>query len=1060
MTSFDSSRVISAFDGLVEHMQSIELPTLRLDTFHVSETVLPVFKTLLQQYADQHSRTKKDIASLRSAWTCISSVAPHTPPQAVLESSGSAMVPPASSLPDAAIDTVSDAASGNSELEHSRQLIEQLQKELHDLAAQCSAQNHFRTENEKLRLQISELEAQLNPPSSHSTFSKCSAAIVSGENRLRRQYLSDVFNRHKDASGCLSVATLAQALMDADAPVVPDSEADAAAAISRFDAYCNGLMDFGEFERAVNAPDELALFFQEKRMPALADALRALVGRGQDQLLKVSQLSPEQMQAAASAVCSHIPHQAKSIQEELQRSFTAQFELQAQAEGDGGNKFTISKMACGRIEYFHAGLSDRVGMPHLDFKREMMREHCERAGCDMEFTTSNYQITTTPKMEWLYVAGDESGQRVTCPAEFMHHGRTILALDELRQLDLAVRAKLNDEEILALVLYTGPMYQIYNVILRRYPEEKFKLFKEGGNTFATTIFVLVSAVMKVAKCTRIPEGTLLYRGLGGLMDLPDHFFNADENGASGFVDWGFMSTTSDRDVALGYSGVKQRRPKAMVMVIEVSSVDKGADISLFSQYRGEKEFLWVPCSFVQRAQQGGGRVEVVDAGLVTFLPVKVNLNLKTETLEELKEKKKRLHLVSARAMVEEVRYELGEWAKSAEAAARLQKDPYRNIGGTFTAATLAAAVVKQCEDVVKRHEAATLQEYVEDGTFRALVGEMLDAKAWTNEKKELWMRDASQYICFLQGWSLRECHRQWMTFQNRIIDRTSAGSSEKKSASLQLLVSRSLVKRGVVGEVNADGEDVMVQAGGDGWSAIEIHAAHAAGADVAAVDTSGYSGLWNAARYGHKESLAALLEVKGDVDKCSYDGRSPIYIVARNGHADCLKLLLDSGGDVNKFEKDGCSPIWTSAQKGHADCLKLLLTAGGDVNKCDMDDWSPIYVAASHGHTDCLKLLLDAGGDVNKCNNNGYSPIYIAAEKGHAECLKLLLAAGGDVNKCDKDGRSPIYIAASSGHSACISQLLASRADARSIFNGTSALDIARRNNHTDSLRVLEAALA
>jgi flagellar biosynthesis chaperone FliJ len=304
-----------------------------------------------------------------------------------------------------------DAASGfsDSELDNCRQLIEQLQKELQDLAAQCSAQNHFRSENEKLKLQISELEANINPPSSHSTFVKCSDAIVSGENRLRRQHLSDVFNRFKDASGCLSVATLAQALTDADAPVVPESEAEAAAAISRFDANCNGLMDFGEFERAVNAPDELALYFQEKRLPALADALRSLVGRGQDQLLRVSQLSPEQMQAAASAVCSHIPHQAKSIQMELQRSFAAQFEIQAQAEGDGGSKFTITKMACGHIEDFHAGLSDRVGMPHLDFKREMMQEHCERAGCDAEFTTSNYKITTTPKKEWLFVAGMQVG---------------------------------------------------------------------------------------------------------------------------------------------------------------------------------------------------------------------------------------------------------------------------------------------------------------------------------------------------------------------------------------------------------------------------------------------------------------------------------------------------------------------------------------------------------------------------------------------------------------------------------------------------------------------------
>ena len=76
MTSFDSSRVISAFDGLVEHLQSIELPPF--ETFQVSATVLPVLKTLFEQYADQHSRTKKDIASLRSAWTCL---APGPPQQ-------------------------------------------------------------------------------------------------------------------------------------------------------------------------------------------------------------------------------------------------------------------------------------------------------------------------------------------------------------------------------------------------------------------------------------------------------------------------------------------------------------------------------------------------------------------------------------------------------------------------------------------------------------------------------------------------------------------------------------------------------------------------------------------------------------------------------------------------------------------------------------------------------------------------------------------------------------------------------------------------------------------
>ncbi len=219
---------------------------------------------------------------------------------------------------------------------------------------------------------------------------------------------------------------------------------------------------------------------------------------------------------------------------------------------------------------------------------------------------------------------------------------------------------------------------------------------------------------------------------------------------------------------------------------------------------------------------------------------------------------------------------------------------------SFTVAVVAAAIVTQCEDVVKRHEAATLEEYVDDCAFRALVSEMLDIKEWAKEKKELWMRDASQMIYLLYRWSLRECHRLWQSFLRQSIDIAAAGSSERASVSLQLLVSRCLVRRGVlgVGEANADGESVLVQAGGDGWTAMEIYSAAAAGADVDAVDGSGHTCVWNAACYGHNESIAALLEVKGDLHKCNNRGQSPLHISAQNGHLEICRLLLQCNADL------------------------------------------------------------------------------------------------------------------------------------------------------------------
>jgi predicted solute-binding protein len=42
----------------------------------------------------------------------------------------------------------------------------------------------------------------------------------------------------------------------------------------------------------------------------------------------------------------------------------------------------------------------------------------------------------------------------------MEHGRRILPVSEAKKLKLAVDAKLTDAELLALILYTGPMFQV------------------------------------------------------------------------------------------------------------------------------------------------------------------------------------------------------------------------------------------------------------------------------------------------------------------------------------------------------------------------------------------------------------------------------------------------------------------------------------------------------------------------------------------------------------------------------------------------------------------------
>ena len=91
---------------------------------------------------------------------------------------------------------------------------------------------------------------------------------------------------------------------------------------------------------------------------------------------------------------------------------------------------------------------------------------------------------------------------------------------------------------------------MYNAILRRFPSDVYERFAAGGNLYATTMHVLVSAVAKITRSMRLPPGQELYRGLGGRMDLPDCFRRADTNGRRGYTEYGFLSTTSDREVAI------------------------------------------------------------------------------------------------------------------------------------------------------------------------------------------------------------------------------------------------------------------------------------------------------------------------------------------------------------------------------------------------------------------------------------------------------------------------------------------------------------------------------
>jgi ankyrin repeat protein len=558
-----------------------------------------------------------------------------------------------------------------------------------------------------------------------------------------------------------------------------------------------------------------------------------------------------------------------------------------------------------------------------------------------------------------------------------------------------------------------------------------------------------------------------------------------------------MSTSSDRDVALGYSGVKHRRPKAMVMVIETSSVDRGADISDFSQYPGEKEFLWVPCSFVQRVQPGAGRVEIVDGGLVTFVLVRVNLNLKTETVEELLQKKKSMHITGFEFRVNELRQRLHDVAIAGHANARLKRD--KDIQGVFwkkqhSVDGFIEDQVKKVEIVLKKHRARAAEDYCDDAVYRSLVAESLEAASMAQSVLQLWLRDCSRHVHHMEGFSLLILHRSFESFLRLRFTR-AATKEDQTAAAIELCKVRNLMSTDA-NEKNDNGEPPLMSLAASGGSGQDVKLLVAARADPAAVGSNGISAMYRAAEHGHVEVIKSLAQAGANINQAKTDdGASPLFAACQAGHLSVVEVLLALGADVNQSTTndgstplliassgdnvsileallargadinqakttDGASPLFAACQAGHLSVVEALLAHGACINQARTDiGASPLFIASFFGHFSVVAALLSQSADVNQSRtDNGTTPLCIASENGHTRTVESLLDGGANVNQATTDfGSTPLFAAVFNGHFSVVGVLLARGADVNQARtdNGATPLWIACQKNRSTVVEAL-----
>lgn len=178
-------------------------------------------------------------------------------------------------------------------------------------------------------------------------------------------------------------------------------------------------------------------------------------------------------------------------------------------------------------------------------------------------------------------------------------------------------------------------------------------------------------------------------------------------------------------------------------------------------------------------------------------------------------------------------------------------------------------------------------------------------------------------------------------------------------------------------------------------------------------------------------------------------GMTPLLYAARQGHPEMIALLLDAGAQVGTAEANAITPLLMAVSNDKMEAARLLLEAGADVNAIDWYGRTPLWsavnirnleipdVGMSNGvdrerALDMIRALLEAGADPNPrtrevmpdrgwvlnlgnfkwVNTIGQTPFFRAALSGDVTVMRLLLQYGADPNIEAGEGTTPLMAAA------------------------------------------------
>jgi len=482
--------------------------------------------------------------------------------------------------------------------------------------------------------------------------------------------------------------------------------------------------------------------------------------------------------------------------------------------------------------------------------------------------------------------------------------------------------------------------------------------KVGDFPYVSTVHAITSALIKVSRITPTPSGGKVYRGMAG-RNVSERFLNPTDSGARVGDELGFMSTTTDKEVAIGY--IQKDLQHKMMYEIDVGQIDRGADIDFLSLFPGEKEVLFPPNSCLEVV--GAARHEYSKHGVLVVWPLRVNINLKSLTIEDFQGMRKKLLLEAANNTLHLV-------------DAFLSHESETDVTAESTAASAAAAaetvhvklkesIRDACKAEVEALKEPGEEEYNDDITYCIAYEWLTDIRPLAEDAMALSKVDAASMA---------------ISVKNQTMDRQA----------MVRLTSRLLRK-----DTIKDNPPMFAEHAEKLCRMKKLYKRH-----KEELNGKGHTPLLHWSSEGYFSAVGLLLDAKANPNAVDENGQTTLHLAAKGNSQHVVKEWISRNHPTEMLNKNGYTALMVAAEHNGVASIQMLLQGGAKVGVVNKEGKTALFLAAEKGHAGALQALIDGGAEVNTwCSGNGgKTALFAAAESKNDAAFDTLMKGGASMD--------------------------------------------------------------